>query len=221
MGKKFDVNAAAASVDLTKRKSAHLKDMLDTSTRTVKMIPLSQIDDFPEHPFYVKDDEDMAALVGSIKLNGVLTPITLVEKADGRYGCISGHRRRRACQIAELTEIPAIIENMTEDEATIAMVDANLQREKILPSEKARAYRMKMDAMKRQGKRTDLTSGQLVQKLVIEELRNVAMEAIERCSRKRVRDWTAIKTAIKNDLSGYLYKTTKRNPMILPVIMEI
>ena len=169
MGKKFDISAAA-TVDLNKRKSAHIKDMLDTSTRTVQMIPLSQIDDFPDHPFYVKDDEDMTALVESIKENGVLTPINVIEHENGRYISTSGHRRRRACKIAGLELIPAIIENMTFEEATVAMVDANLQREKILPSERAFAYKMKMDALKKQGKRTDLaTSSQVGTKLRSDE----------------------------------------------------
>lgn len=150
---KFDVKAAVASVNVKTAGSgkAYMTEMLDTSARTVRNVPLELIDDFKGHPFSVKDDEDMLFLVESVKQNGVLTPILLREKEDGRYELISGHRRRRACQIAELPEIPAIIEELTDEEATIRMVDANLQREKILPSEKAFAYKMKIEALKVQG----------------------------------------------------------------------
>lgn len=168
---KFDVNAAVASVNVKTARSgkAYMKEMLDTSSRTVRNIPLELIDDFDGHPFSVKDDEDMQLLVESVKGNGVLTPILLRQKDGGRYELISGHRRRRACQIAELPEIPAIIEELTDEEATIRMVDANLQREKILPSEKALAYKMKLEAIKRQGSRSDLTSSQVETKLRADE----------------------------------------------------
>lgn len=150
---KFDVNAAAASVKVKTTGSgrAYIKEMIDTSSRVVKRIPLDLIDDFPGHPFSVKDDADMELLVDSIKQNGVITPVELREKEGGRYELISGHRRRRACQLAEISEIPAIIEDLTDEEAIIRMVDANLQREKILPSEKAFAYKMKIEALKKQG----------------------------------------------------------------------
>lgn len=152
---KFDVNAAVASVKVSTEGSgkAYLKEMLDTSSRTVKNVPLALIDDFNGHPFSVNDDTDMELLVESVKQNGVITPVELREKEGGRYELISGHRRRRACQLAELTEIPAIIEELTDEEATVRMVDANLQREKILPSEKAFAYKMKLEALKKKGGR--------------------------------------------------------------------
>ena len=136
---KFDIKAAIDSVKINTEGSgkAYIREMLDTSSRIVKKIPLELIDDFEGHPFSVKDDEDMQLLVDSIKQNGVITPIEVREKDGGRYEIISGHRRRRACQIAKISEIPAIIEELTDEEATIRMVDANLQREKILPSEKA------------------------------------------------------------------------------------
>ena len=153
MSKKFDVTAAAAAVKINTEGSgkAYIKEMLDTSSRVVKKIPIDLIDDFDGHPFSVKDDEDMQLLVDSIKQNGVITPIEVREKDGGRYEIISGHRRRRACQIAEISEIPAMIEELTDEEATIRMVDANLQREKILPSEKAFAYKMKLEALRKQG----------------------------------------------------------------------
>lgn len=128
-------------------------------------IPLSEIDDFPDHPFQVRLDEDMDQLVESVKERGVITPITLRQKADGRYEIVSGHRRRKACELAGLATVPAEIKELTMDEAIILMVESNLQRSTILPSEKAFSYKMRLEAMKRQGQRTDLTSGPAGQKL--------------------------------------------------------
>ncbi|MFA0814778.1 MAG: ParB/RepB/Spo0J family partition protein [Anaerofustis sp.] len=127
-------------------------------------IPIEELVPFANHPFYVLDDEKMAQTVESIRQFGVLTPIVVREKEEGGYEILSGHRRKRACEIAGITEIPAIIKQLTDEEAVIFMVDSNLQRETILPSEKAYAYKMRLEAMKRQGFRSDLTSGQLVQK---------------------------------------------------------
>ena len=121
-------------------------------------IPLAEIDDFPDHPFQVRLDEDMDQLVESVKERGVITPITLRKKNDGRYEIVSGHRRRKACELAGLETIPAEIKELTRDEAIILMVESNLQRSVILPSEKAFSYKMRLEAMKRQGQRTDLTS---------------------------------------------------------------
>ena len=135
------------------------------SVETVHIIPLDQIDDFPDHPFQVKNDEGMEQLVRSIEMNGVLTPVVVRQKKDGRYELISGHRRKYACGILGVTQIPVIVRELSRDDAIIEMVDSNLQREHILPSEKAKAYKMKMDAMKRQGKRTDLTSTPVAGKL--------------------------------------------------------
>lgn len=112
-------------------------------------IPLSEIDDFPNHPFKVKDDEDMLQLVESVRERGIITPITLRQKEDGRYEIVSGHRRRKACEIAGLETIPAEIKELTRDEAIILMVESNLQRSVILPSEKAFSYKMRLEAMKR------------------------------------------------------------------------
>ena len=120
-------------------------------------IPLSEIDDFPDHPFQVRLDEDMDQLVESVKERGVITPITLRRKTDGRYEIVSGHRRRKACELAGFATVPAKIKELTRDEAIILMVESNLQRSTILPSEKAFSYKMRLEAMKRQGQRTDLT----------------------------------------------------------------
>ena len=128
-------------------------------------IPLSRIDDFPGHPFQVRMDEDMQQLVESVRERGVLTPITLREKEDGRYEIVSGHRRKNACELAGFQTIRAEIRTMTRDEAIIFMVESNFQRSQILPSEKAFAYKMRLDAMKRQGQRTDLTSNPVGGKL--------------------------------------------------------
>ena len=120
-------------------------------------IPLSQIDDFPDHPFKVKIDEDMDQLVESIKQRGIITPVTLREKEDGRYELVSGHRRKKACEFAGLDTIKAEIKDLTRDEAIILMVESNLQRSTILPSEKAFSYKMRLEAMNRQGQRADIT----------------------------------------------------------------
>ena len=112
-------------------------------------IPLSEIDDFPDHPFKVKEDEDMDQLVQSIKDNGILTPVTLRRKEDGRYEIVAGHRRKRACELAGIPTLRAEVKDLTRDEAVILMVESNYQRSKILPSEKAFAYKMRLDAMKR------------------------------------------------------------------------
>ena len=130
----------------------------------VRVVPLKYVDDFPDHPFRVHDDECMADLVHSIEMNGVMNPVIARRKEDGRYELISGHRRKFACEKLGLELIPIIVRELSRDDAIIAMVDSNLHREHILPSEKAKAYKMKMDAMKRQGKRTDLTSVPMAQK---------------------------------------------------------
>ena len=140
------------------------------SLERVKMIPIEELDDFSNHPFKIIDDDKMQETVASIKENGVLVPAIVRPKQDGRYEIISGHRRRYACAVAGIAEMPAIVRDLTDDEATIIMVDSNLQRESLLPSEKAFAYKMKLEAMKRQGKRTDLTSSQIGTKLRSDEL---------------------------------------------------
>ena len=137
----------------------------DAKREKVRRVAVAMIDDFPEHPFKVKDDEEMEKLKDSISLYGVLTPVVARRCENGRYELISGHRRKYACKALGIEFMPAIVREMSREEAVIAMVDSNLQREHILPSEKAFAYKMKLEALKCQGKRTDLTSAPLVQKL--------------------------------------------------------
>ena len=137
----------------------------DAKLKRIYDIDLLDIDPFPDHPFKVQDDEDMMNLAESIRTNGVLTPATVRRKEDGRYELLSGHRRYRACQIAGLNTLRCEVVEMDRDEATIFMVESNFQRTKILPSEKAFAYRMRLDAMKNQGRRSDLTSTTQLEKL--------------------------------------------------------
>ena len=138
------------------RAEAHLENVVTLNP--------ADISDFPNHPFKVKQDEAMAEMVDSVKQYGVLVPALVRPKADGGYEMVAGHRRKCAATLAGITEIPCIVRNLSDDEATIIMVDSNLQRETILPSEKAFAYKMKLEAMKRQGQRSDLTSTPLVSK---------------------------------------------------------
>lgn len=131
----------------------------------IRDIPISQIDEFPDHPFKVLMDEDMEQLVDSIKRSGVMTPATVRLKEDGRYELISGHRRKKACELAGLETLKCEVKELTRDEAIIVMVESNLQRTTILPSEKAFAYKMRLEAMNRQGQRTDLTCSPMGNKL--------------------------------------------------------
>ena len=139
-------------------------------------IPLSEIDDFPDHPYQVRMDEDMTQLVESVKERGIITPVTLRKKEDGRYEMVSGHRRKKACELAGLDTIKAEVKELTRDEAIILMVESNLQRSTILPSEKAAAYKMRLEAMKRQGQRTDLTSNPVGGKLAGKESAEIVGE---------------------------------------------
>lgn len=127
----------------------------------IKDIPLSLLDEFPNHPFKVRDDEEMLKLIKSVSEYGVLVPAIVRPKSNGRYELISGHRRKRASEYAEKSNLRCIVSDLDDDAATIIMVDSNIQRENVLPSEKAFAYKMKLDAMKHQGKRIDLTSNQV------------------------------------------------------------
>lgn len=161
------VNGLLTSVDSLfttqqERDEANLKKIYD--------IPISEIDDFPGHPYQVNDDEDMDRLVESIKERGIITPATVRKKDDGRYELISGHRRKRACELAGLESLRCDIVDLTRDEAIVLMVESNYQRSNILPSEKAFAYKMRLDAMNRQGKRENSTSVPLGQKLSRETL---------------------------------------------------
>ena len=158
----------------------------DAKLEKVKNINIDEIDDFPDHPFKVLINEDMKQMVDSVKENGVLVPTLVRPKDNGRYEMVSGHRRKFASQYANLDTIPCIVRDLTDEEATIIMVDSNLQREKLLPSEKAFAYKMKYDALKHQGKRVDLTSGPLDQKLSAMKLSEELGES-ERTIRRYIR----------------------------------
>ena len=136
----------------------------------IRDIPLELIDDFPDHPFKIRDDEDMMQLVESVKERGVITPATVRQKEDGRYELVSGHRRKRACELAGFETLRSEIVDLNRDEATILMVESNFQRSEILPSEKAFAYKMRLEAMKRQGERTDLTSRPVGNKLSVTQV---------------------------------------------------
>ena len=150
----------------------------EAQQESVKEIALEEISMFPNHPFKITMDEKMLELKESIEEYGVFMPVLVRPRSDGGYEMVSGHRRKYASELAGKQVIPCIIRNMTDDEATIIMVDSNLQREKILPSEKAFAYKMKLDAMKRQGKRTDLTSVPLAQKLQSKTSRQILAEQV-------------------------------------------
>ncbi len=139
----------------------------EAQREAVRDIPIAEISDFPDHPFQVRMDDEMTRMVESITEYGVMVPALVRPKADGGYEMIAGHRRKAAARAASKTHLPCIVRELTDEEATIIMVDSNLQRETILPSEKAFAYKMKLDAMRRQGSRTDLTSVPVGQKLGI------------------------------------------------------
>ena len=142
-------------------------------------LPTAEISDFPDHPFKVRMDESMTEMVESVKERGVLSPVLVRPMPDGGYQMVSGHRRKMAAELAELPTVPCIVRELTDDEAVIIMVDSNLQREKILPSEKAFAYKMKLEALKHQGQRRDLTLERGVPKLPARE--RIALEAGESC----------------------------------------
>lgn len=180
MSRKKDID-----LDLTGFAELFMNDEGRAESRLPRIydIPLSEIDDFPNHPFKVKMDEDMNQLVQSVKERGVITPITLRQKEDGRYEIVSGHRRRKACELAGLDSVPAEIKELSRDEAIILMVESNLQRSIILPSEKAFSYKMRLEAMKRQEQRTDLTSGPVVQKFSRDALGDKAEESGRQISR--------------------------------------
>ena len=150
---------------------------------SVVKLRLDELQSFRNHPFKVLDNEDMDALVDSVKECGILNPILVRHAKDSGYEIISGHRRKRAAELAGLTEIPALVRDMDDDEAILQMVDNNLQRENILPSEKAWAYRMRLEAMKRQGKRTDLTSDQLGPKLINQEIGKASNDSMTQVKR--------------------------------------
>ena len=166
----------------------------DPKREKVRVIPIQFFDDFPGHPFYVKMDDEMHALMESIKEFGILTPLIARKKENERYEIIAGHRRKFAAKKLGLPEIPVILREMTRDEAIIAMVDSNLHRERILPSERAYAYKMKMEARKRQGARVDLTSTPVVSKFRTDEM--IGNEIGE--SREQIRRYIRLTFLTKN-----------------------
>ena len=174
----------------------------DEKREKVLDIPLSEISDFPGHPFKVKADEAMLEMADSVKQYGVLVPGLVRPKADGGYEMVAGHRRKKASELAGKETMPCIVRELDDDQATIIMVDSNLQREYILPSEKAFAYKMKLEAMKRQGQRTDLTSAQLGRKLEGKESREILAEQVGES---------------KNQISRYI-RLTELTPSILEMV---
>lgn len=175
------------------------------------MIPINQITIFPNHPFKVRDDEKMMETVESVKKRGIIFPAIVRKKKDGTYEMVAGHRRRRACQLAQLSEMPCIVRELTDDEATILMVDSNVQREEILPSERAWAFKMKLEALNRQGKRVDLTSTPSVQKLSVE----IVAEEFG-ISREQVRRYVAL-----TNLDSALLKMVDENKIALRPAVQI
>ena len=175
------------------------------------MIPINQITSFPNHPFKVRDDEKMMETVESVKKRGIIFPAIVRKKKDGTYEMVAGHRRRRACQLAQLSEMPCIVRELTDDEATILMVDSNVQREEILPSERAWAFKMKLEALNRQGKRVDLTSTPSVQKLSVE----IVAEEFG-ISREQVRRYVAL-----TNLDTALLKMVDENKIALRPAVQI
>lgn len=157
----------------------------DEQREKVQEIPLSELHPFPNHPFKVVDDERMLDTADIIREHGVLVPAIARPRADGGYELIAGHRRKRGCELAGLDTMPVIVRNLDDDASTIIMVDSNIQRESLLPSERAFAYKMKLEAIKRQGARTDLTSGQVVRKsrLSVEIVANQAGENYKQVQR--------------------------------------
>lgn len=142
----------------------------DAKLEKIQILPLTELHPFRNHPFQVRDDDEMDKMVDSVKAYGVMTPAIVRPRQDGGYEIVAGHRRCHASQRAGVETMPCIVRDMDDDTAIILMVDSNCQREHILPSEKAKAYEMKLAAIKRQGKRRDLTSGQVVQKLSVQEV---------------------------------------------------
>lgn len=175
------------------------------------MIPINQITSFPNHPFKVRDDEKMMETVESVKKRGIIFPAIVRKKKDGTYEMVAGHRRRRACQLAQISEMPCIVRELTDDEATILMVDSNVQREEILPSERAWAFKMKLEALNRQGKRVDLTSTPSVQKLSVE----IVAEEFG-ISREQVRRYVAL-----TNLDSALLKMVDENKIALRPAVQI
>lgn len=180
------------------------------SERLEKVVEISikDIDDFPKHPFKVLVNDEMQSLIESVKEKGVIDPVIVRKKQDGRYEMISGHRRKKASEILKIDTIPCLVRDLTDDEATIIMVDSNLQREKILPSEKAFAYKLKLDAIKHQGERNDLTSAPMEQKL---DARDVVAKEVKE-SREQVRRYIRLTELIPKFLEMVDNECLKQSP---------
>lgn len=185
----------------------------DCPAEYVTQLPLSSLHSFPGHPFKVLDDERMAETVGSIHAHGVIVPIIVRPLSDGGYEIISGHRRKHACELLGLKTIPAIVREMTDEEAVILMADSNLQRENVLPSERAYAYKMKLDAMKRQGERTDLTCGQIGHKLPGQKSIDAIADAADE-SRKQIQRYIRLTHLIPSLLEMVDTKKLAFNPAV-------
>lgn len=179
----------------------------------IQNLPLDKLEPFPNHPFKVIDDDKMLETVESIKERGVLVPILVRPKNDGNFEIVSGHRRHHASQLAGLTEIPAIVREMDDDTAILLMVDSNFQREELLPSEKAFAYKMKLDAMKRQGQRTDLTSAQIGRKFDGKESRELLAEQVGE-SRNQISRFIRLTNLVPNLLDRVDNKTMAFNAAV-------
>lgn len=207
--RRYEINPSFADLFTTQ------EDRDEAKLEKVQMIPLGDLHPFPDHPFGVRDDEEMEKLVDSIRVHGVLMPAIARERSDGSYELVAGHRRKRACELAGLQEMPVLVREMDEDTATILMVDTNVQREHILPSEKAKAYKMKLEAMKRQGQRSDLTSAQLGSKLeTVRSNQLVAEQAGE--SKTQVQRYIRL-----NNLIPELMELVDENKMKLNPAVEI
>lgn len=184
----------------------------DTQER-VQSLPLNKLEPFPNHPFKVIDDDKMLETVESIKERGVLVPILVRPKNDGNFEIVSGHRRHHASQLAGLTEIPAIVREMDDDTAILLMVDSNLQREELLPSEKAFAYKMKLDAMKRQGQRTDLTCARIAHKSDGIKSRDILAEQVGE-SKDQIRRYIRLTSLVPDLLNRVDNKTIAFNAAV-------
>ena len=223
-----------------KIKLASIDELLGVVNEESAMeIEISKIHPFKNHPFKVLDDEKMQDLVESVKINGVLTPVLLRMDENEEYEMVSGHRRMHAAQLAGLTTIPAIVRELSDDDAIVAMVDANIQREELLPSEKAFAYKMKLDAMKRQGIRTDLTLSQNETKLRSDEvlskqvgesraqvqrfvrLTELIPELLDLVDNKKLQFTVAVDISyIDKEVQGWIYEYISDTGFIKPLILD-
>lgn len=215
MAKNNALNFNLPSVDdLFSTEESRAEDRLE---KVVNLDP-SEISDFPNHPFKVRMDTAMQEMAESVKQYGVLVPALVRPKQGGGYEMVAGHRRKMAAELAQLPEIPCIVRNLTDDEATIIMVDSNLQREQILPSEKAFAYKMKLDAMKRQGQRTDLTCEPLAHKLKGVKSRDLLAEQVGE-SKDQIRRYIRL-TQLIPDILELVDNSVLREPEVLQVAMR-